>query len=52
MAEAARTWNGDRVVGWRRSLFPRMNLPNLLSLARIIMVPILVVVLMTKETNH
>ncbi len=29
-----------------------MNLPNLLSLARILMVPILVVVLMTKVTNH
>lgn len=29
-----------------------MNLPNLLSLARILMVPVLVVVLMTKVTNH
>jgi CDP-diacylglycerol--glycerol-3-phosphate 3-phosphatidyltransferase len=29
-----------------------MNVPNLLSLARIIMVPILVVVLMTRVTNH
>ena len=29
-----------------------MNLPNLLSLIRILMVPILVVVLMTKVTNH
>lgn len=29
-----------------------MNLPNTLTLARILMVPILVVVLMTKVTNH
>ena len=29
-----------------------MNLPNLLSLARILMVPVMVVVLMTKVTNH
>ncbi|NTW86291.1 MAG: CDP-diacylglycerol--glycerol-3-phosphate 3-phosphatidyltransferase [Holophagaceae bacterium] len=29
-----------------------MNLPNLLSIARILMVPVLVVVLMTKVTNH
>ena len=29
-----------------------MNLPNILSLARILMVPVLVVVLMTKVTNH
>jgi CDP-diacylglycerol--glycerol-3-phosphate 3-phosphatidyltransferase len=29
-----------------------MNLPNFLSLARILMVPVLVVVLMTKVTNH
>ena len=29
-----------------------MNLPNFLSLTRILMVPILVVVLMTKVTNH
>jgi CDP-diacylglycerol--glycerol-3-phosphate 3-phosphatidyltransferase len=29
-----------------------MNLPNLLTLARILMVPVLVVVLMTKVTNH
>lgn len=29
-----------------------MNLPNYLSLARILMVPILVVVLMTRVTNH
>lgn len=29
-----------------------MNLPNFLSLTRILMVPVLVVVLMTKVTNH
>jgi CDP-diacylglycerol---glycerol-3-phosphate 3-phosphatidyltransferase len=29
-----------------------MNLPNILSVARILMVPVLVVVLMTKVTNH
>jgi CDP-diacylglycerol--glycerol-3-phosphate 3-phosphatidyltransferase len=29
-----------------------MNIPNLLSLARILMVPVLVVVLMTRVTNH
>ncbi len=29
-----------------------MNLPNLLSVIRILMVPVLVVVLMTKVTNH
>jgi CDP-diacylglycerol--glycerol-3-phosphate 3-phosphatidyltransferase len=29
-----------------------MNLPNLLSLVRILLVPVLVVVLMTKVTNH
>jgi CDP-diacylglycerol--glycerol-3-phosphate 3-phosphatidyltransferase len=29
-----------------------MNLPNLLSIARILMVPVLVVVLMTKVANH
>jgi len=29
-----------------------MNLPNYLSFARILMVPVLVVVLLTRVTNH
>ncbi len=36
----------------RESAFHPMNIPNYLTLARILMVPILVVVLLTRVTNH